>query len=304
MKKFLPTLIVVSICIAVVGGLGWLFAHGSYDVLNPKGEIASHQKSLLMFTLLLSAVVVIPVFFMLGLFAFKFREGKKKKSIYMPEWSGNKALETIWWGVPVAIIIVLAVVAWQTSHSLDPYRPIESSKKAIEVQVVALQWKWLFILPDYNVATLNYLPVPTGTPIHFTISADAPMSAFWVPALGSQIYAMNGMSSQLNLIADHDGVYKGYTTNINGAGYADMKFDVAAMPERAFKSELAVIANSDKTLDEHRYLHLVSPESVTARENYKLLDSDLYNHVILKYTSMDHAMTHDDMHKMLEGGAL
>ena len=294
MKKYLPSLLVVLICISVAVGLGWLFSLGSYDVLNPKGEIARQQKSLLLFTLLLSAVVVVPVFFMLGLFAVKYRQGKKNPGKYMPEWSSNKALESIWWGIPIVIIAVLAVITWQTSHSLDPYRPIASSNKTLEVQVVALQWKWLFILPEYNIATLNYLPVPVDRPLHFSLSADAPMSAFWVPSLGSQIYAMNGMSSQLNLIANEPGTYKGYSTNINGEGYASMKFDVVATNEFEFDQAVATASASTEMLNEASYVNLVKPESVTARKSYVLADSELDDRVILKYMGMDHgAMTHE-----------
>lgn len=304
MKKGVSIAVVLLICVAVVVGLGVLFSSGTYDVLSPKGQIASEQKSILIFTLLLSAVVVIPVYFMLAVFVFRYREGSKKKRKYMPEWSSSKTLEIAWWGIPMIIIAILAVVTWTTSHSLDPYKAIQSDNKAIEVRVVALQWKWLFLYPDYNIATLNYLPVPINTPIHFTLSADAPMSAFWIPALGSQIYAMNGMSSQLNLIADKKGEYRGYSTNINGKGYAGMTFVTDAMSESDFNTTMASIGKSSKTLDEHRYLHLVKPESVTTRDEYKLEDPGLFEHVILKYMSHEHPQSDDEMHKMMDRGAI
>lgn len=280
MKRFRPLyLIVCTIIVLVLLGV-WLVHGVRFDVLSPSGAIAQQQKSLLLFALVLSAVVVIPVFTMLGLFAWKYREGGKGK--HTPEWSENSALEALWWGIPIIIIVVLAVVTWRTSHSLDPYRPIASSHQTIEVQVVALQWKWLFIYPDKHIATVNKLVVPEDTPVHFTITADAPMSAFWVPALGTQIYAMNGMSSQLNLIADHTGQFDGYTTNINGKGYSDMKFVVDARTQTDFDKWTTTTASSSAKMDIATYEQIARPSTMEQKE-YALADSSLYDTIIYKY---------------------
>lgn len=293
MKKY-RVMFGVAATIIILSLLGYLLARtGHYDILQPMGDIAKQQRNLLYFALLLCAVVVVPVFIMLGSFAWKFREGNKKAH-YKPEWSENKLLEVVWWGIPIVIISILAVVAWSTSHSLDPYRPIASNKKAIEVQVVALQWKWLFIYPELGVATLNQLPVPVGTPVHFTLTADAPMSAFWVPALGSQIYTMNGMSSQLYLIADHAGDFPGYTTNINGEGYADMKFMVHAQPDAAFNSWVERARGSSQMMDAAAYETLAKPGVITEEREYMLMDDNLYSKVLEKYMApkdqqMDHS---------------
>lgn len=281
----------------------WALARtGHYDVLNTHGVIASQQRSLLVFTLLLSAVVVLPVFTMLALFAWKYRDQsaspKKHTATYTPNWASSKTLEIIWWAIPIAIISVLAVVAWATSHSLDPYRRIESSQKTIEVQVVALQWKWLFIYPELGVASVNQLPVPVNTPIHFTITADAPMSSFWVPTLGTQIYAMSGMSSQLNLMATRTGDFDGYTTNINGAGYSDMKFKVHARSSNEFEAWVKTAKASPRTLDAVEYKQLVSPSIIKEERSYHLAQADLYQSVILKY--MDGMNTADDTRQQNE----
>ena len=279
---------VVSLVVSALIVLGWLLVRNAhFDILQPMGDIALQQRNLLYFALLLCAVVVVPVFIMLIGFAWKYREhGEKhgkKKATYTPEWSDNKWLEIIWWGIPIIIIAILATVTWATSHSLDPYRPIVSDKKAIEVQVVALQWKWLFIYPELGVATLNQLPVPVGTPIHFSLTADAPMSAFWIPTLGSQIYNMNGMNSQLNLIADHTGDFAGYTTNINGEGYARMKFVVHSRSQAEFDAWVKKAITSPRMMDTTEYEKLANPETVTEEREYMLMDTHLYDTILDKY---------------------
>jgi cytochrome o ubiquinol oxidase subunit 2 len=148
--------------------------------------------------------------------------------------------------------------------------------------VVALEWKWLFIYPDLGVAAVNELPVPVNTPVHFTITADAPMSAFWVPALGTQIYAMNGMSSQLNLIADHTGTFTGYNTNINGEGYAKMKFKVYAKSDKDFTSWIASARKSPNMMDEQA-LQKISQPGTMNETAYMLMDNNLYDKVVMKY---------------------
>ena len=285
MKKYRAVFGVASVSIILLL-LGYLLVRGvHFDVLMPMGAVAKEQRNLLYFALLLCAVVVVPVFMLLISFAWKYRESNKKAK-YKPEWSENKLLEIVWWGIPIVIIGILATVTWFTSHSLDPYRPLVSDKRAIEVQVVALQWKWLFIYPELGVATLNQLPVPVGTPIHFTLTSDAPMSAFWVPTLGSQIYTMNGMSSQLNLIADHAGDFTGYSTNINGEGYADMKFSVHARSQVEFDAWVKQAAGSMEMLDWQTYQTLAKQEIVTEERQYMLMDTGLYNKIINKYMDM------------------
>ena len=218
MKRFLKASI-IPLGISAFVVLMWLLLRDvDIPVLMPSGQVADGQRKLFVFTVILSLVVIIPVFVMLTVFAVRYRENNKYRADYKPEWDGSAKLEALWWGIPIVIIGILSVVTWQTSHSLDPYKPIASDKKPLEVQVVALQWKWLFLYPEYEVATVNELPLPVDRPVHFSLAADAPMSAFWIPALGSQIYSMNGMDSQLNLIADKVGTYKGYNPTSTAKG--------------------------------------------------------------------------------------
>lgn len=287
MKRFLNA----SLIPLGLGGfvlLMWLILRGvTIDVLMPSGKIAVEQLKLLYFTLALSLLVVVPVFTMLGLFAFRYREGRNNE--YKPEWDGSTKLEVLWWGIPIVIIAVLSVVTWQTSHSLDPYRSIDSEKKALEVQVVALQWKWLFIYPEYKLATINELPLPVDRPVHFTLAADAPMSAFWIPSLGSQVYSMNGMSSELNLIANKVGEYDGYNTNINGEGYAKMNFKARVMPEVDFTSWTITAPEKADTAGKHMneatYTTLAKPGLIKTPETYRLAAPDLYDTIVAKYMS-------------------
>ena len=314
MKKYRAVLGVAFVvaALALLGSI--LLRDVHFDILQPAGNIAKQQRDLIVFTLGLMGIIVIPIFIMLGWFGWKYRAGndKRGKHDYKPEWHENKTLEILWWGIPIVIISILAVIAWQTSHSLDPYKKIESDKAAIEVQVVALQWKWLFIYPQLGVATVNKLPIPEKTPIHFTISADAPMSAFWVPTLGSQIYAMNGMSTQLSLIADRTGEFTGVSSNINGKGYADMKFTVYSKTEKDFNEWVKSAQNSANMLDRTMYERLAQP-GVTDEATYMLTDASLYDTIVNKYmngmshgsgthvmpdgTVMDNSKVNTDEHK-------
>ncbi|QQS18243.1 ubiquinol oxidase subunit II [Candidatus Saccharibacteria bacterium] len=206
----------------VVGLLVVLSLNHSFPLLQTRGEIANRQRDLLVFATALALLVLVPVYFMIFTFAWRYRAGHKQD--YKPEWDTHKGYEALWWGIPIAIISVLAVVTWVTSHSLDPFKPLASSQKPLQVQVVALQWKWLFIYPEQGVASVNEVAFPASRPVEFTMTSDAPMNSFWIPQLAGQIYVMSGMSTKLHVVADVPGVYQGMSSNISGKGFADMKF--------------------------------------------------------------------------------
>lgn len=253
-------------------------------VFNPQGVIAEQQRDLIVFTLLLSLVVVLPVFLMLGIFAWKYRESNTKAK-YTPDVDGNKWLEILWWGIPIIIIVILSVVTWITTHQLDPYKSIASDKKPVKVQVVALQWKWLFLYPEQGIATVNELKMPVGTTVDFELTADAPMSAFWIPNLGSQIYAMSGMNSKLSLQASKEGTYRGSNSNINGKGYSGMNFNAVVTRENDFNEWIErVKANDDHHhMDGGTYEELIKPTEKNPVTYYHLHDTDLYTKVVEKY---------------------
>lgn len=176
-------------------------------ILDPKGQIAAEQKSLILTATALMLLVVIPVIVMTLVFAWKYRAGNKEAA-YEPKWSHSTKIEVVVWLIPCIIIAFLATLTWKSTHKLDPYRPLESDKKAIQVQVVALNWKWLFIYPEQQIASVNELVFPADTPVSFKITSDAAMNSFFIPQLGGQIYAMAGMQTQLHLIANEPGTYK------------------------------------------------------------------------------------------------
>lgn len=293
-KPFLtpPRVIGASILLAIIVSLAtWLFlSDKNVAVLNPQGIIAEQQKSLIVFTLVLSLVVVIPVFTMLGVFAWKYREGNENAT-YRPDDEGSKWLELLWWGIPILIIGILSVVTVVSTQRLDPYKSIASDAKPLRVQVVALQWKWLFLYPDYDIASVNELRMPVGTPVNFEITADSPMSAFWIPNLGTQTYAMNGMSSKLSLRADKEGSYRGSNSNISGEGYSDMHFQAIAMKDQvAFDDWANDIEKSSnyKLFDQTTYDVLAKQSTKTPVKHYHLYDDELYSRVMQKYMPASH----------------
>jgi cytochrome o ubiquinol oxidase subunit 2 len=272
----------VALILSVVAGAILFFQGVDVAVLNPQGEIADQQRAILIFASALSLIVVVPVYTLLAVFAWRYR-ATNKKAKYRPEWASNKLLESIWWGIPCVLILILAIVAWRTSHELDPYRPLESDTRPLEVQVVAMQWKWLFIYPEQQVASVNLLQVPEKTPINLTLTSDAPMNAFWVPSLGSQVYAMSGMSSKLHLIADNTGDYHGSSANISGEGFSDMAFTVRASSRDDFDNWVQATKASSGGLTMSSYEELARPGTIKQPVTYMLGDDGLYDKIIMKY---------------------
>ena len=250
-------------------------------VLNPKGPIANQQRSLIITATLLMLIVVIPVFILTLYIAWKYRETNPQAK-YTPDWDHHPGLEAMWWGLPLAIILVLSVITWQSSYKLDPFRPLDSSKPPIQIQVVALQWKWLFIYPEYNVASVNYLQFPEDTPVNFEITADAPMNSFWIPQLGGQIYAINGMKTQLHLIASEPGDYNGSSANISGKGFAGMKFIARASSQTDFNNWIQSLKYSPDTLNRDTYTELAKPSKDNPPATY-VSESALFDMIMTKY---------------------
>lgn len=287
MNKKIIVVSLLAIATIVISALVWFLRGTDIPVLNPQGSIADQQRDLIIVALLLSAIVVLPVFILTFFIAWKYRASNHKAK-YTPDWQSSRLLETIWWGIPCVIILVLSVITWQTSHSLDPYRPLESSVRPVQVQVVALQWKWLFIYPEYQVASVNMLHIPEKTPINFTITADAPMNSFWIPSLGGQVYAMSGMSTKLHLIANETGEYAGKSANISGEGFARMNFTVKSVSQSDFTAWAGATQKSSPALDQARYNELAKPSELKRPEFYSLKDNDLYDTIVMKYMGHGH----------------
>jgi cytochrome o ubiquinol oxidase subunit II len=266
----------------LVGLVVWYLRDKNFAVLNPAGEIAAQERDLLLLTVVLGLLVIIPVYIMLFTFAWRFRESNKKAK-YSPDVTGNRWLETIWWGIPGIIILTLSVITWNTSHSLDPHKSIEHSKAPLNIQVIALDWKWLFIYPQQKVASVNWVQLPVDTPVTFYITADAPMNSFWIPQLAGQIYAMPGMSTQLHLIADKTGSFEGSSANLSGKGFAGMRFTAKAGDDKEFANWLLTARHSPRTLDYAAYTTLAKPSQNDSVNLYSSVEPDLYDKVVLKY---------------------
>ncbi len=299
MRKIIK-IILGFVAVAGIAGIAYVLLHdANIPVLNPQGEIADKQRQLIIFTVTLGMFVIIPVFVMLFMFAWKYREGNTKQKKYTPNDDHNKWIEGLWWGIPILIIGVLSVVTWQSSHDLDPYKKLDSSVKPVRVQVVALQWRWLFIYPDEGIATINELRMPEKTPVNFEITADAPMNGFWIPSLGSQVYAMSGMTSQLSLMADSTGEYAGASSNISGKGYAGMKFKAISMAGSDYSAWVKKTAETGKDLDWNMYSgEIAKPTENSPVGYYVVRDNDLYSKVMMKYMSEGESHSHEGMEDM------
>ena len=252
------------------------------SLLEPAGRIAADEKSLIITSTLLMLIVVIPVIFMTLYFAWKYRESNTSAT-YMPNWSYSHRIEAVVWAVPIAIILVLGTLTWRTTHELDPYKPLESSVKPIEIQVVALDWKWLFIYPEQHIATVNEIQFPAGTPVNFKITSDTVMNVFFIPQLGSQIYAMAGMETQLHLIANQPGTYAGLSSNYSGAGFSDMHFTAIATSQQGFQDWINKAKASQLSLDDQTYHALAQPSEKVPVAYYANVKPGLFNAIIAQY---------------------
>jgi cytochrome o ubiquinol oxidase subunit 2 len=266
--------------------LGWLFYliydySDSIAMLNPKGLIALKERNLIYTALLLMLLVVIPVFILTIYVSVKYRADNKDAD-YTPEWDNSNLLEVIWWGFPFLIIFILSILTWTSSHELDPFKPLDSEVKPLRIQVVAMRWKWLFIYPEQNIASVNFFQFPEKTPINFEITSDAPMNSFWIPQIGGQIYAMPGMKTKLHLIADHVGDYNGASANISGTGFAGMTFVARASTPGDFEKWVETVRQSGASFDKDQYKELAKPSSYNPVATFKLANNELFDWVVMK----------------------
>ncbi len=290
----------IGLLLLVLGVLGaltiWL-AQSDIAIFNPAGQVAEKQRNLIIFGSALSLLIVLPVFAMTFYIAWKYRAGNKKAE-YKPDWDHSRLAESIWWLVPLALIIVLSVVTYKSSHDLDPFKPLASDTKPLNIQVVAMEWKWLFIYPEQNMATVNFVQFPENTPVTFTITSDAPMNSFWIPRLGGQIYAMSGMSTKLHLEASEQGTFSGVSANLSGAGFAGMQFTAKASSQADFDAWVQEAKRTPHPLNVDSYNELATPSTYNRPTYYSSAESDLYDTILMKY--MDPAQS--PLHSQASGG--
>ena len=267
--------------------LGTLLLGGcNMTLLNPTGQVGLEQRNLIITATLLMLLVVVPVIVMTFLFAWKYR-ASNKNAVYTPKWSHSTKIEVAVWTIPVLIIIALGYITYKSTHSLDPYRPIESDVKPVTIEVVALDWKWLFIYPEQGIATVNKIVFPAHTPVNFRITSDAVMNSFFIPGLGGQIYAMAGMTTKLHLIADRNAEMDGISANYSGAGFTGMKFKAIATSQEDFDAWVSEVKKAPKQLEKAEYEALSKPSQNNPVELYSSVTPNLFQIIVDKYEGMN-----------------
>jgi cytochrome o ubiquinol oxidase subunit II len=252
---------------------------GCSGVLDPRGPIGASERLILFDSLTIMLAIVIPVIVATLGFAWWFR-ASNARAFYWPEWAFSGTLELIVWAIPALVITFLGGIAWFGSHALDPYAALPSKVKPVEVEVVSLDWKWLFIYPDEGVASLNRLVLPAGAPVHFRLTSNGVMNSFFVPQLGSQIYTMAGMTSQLTLQADEPGTYPGLSAQFSGDGFSDMHFDVQALSADAYAKWLADAKANGSDLDAAAYSELAKQSGADKPAVYRSVDPKLFDTIV------------------------
>ncbi|HEX8412801.1 MAG TPA: ubiquinol oxidase subunit II [Sphingomicrobium sp.] len=253
-------------------------------VMNPAGDVAVQQRDLILIATGLMLLVIVPVIALTGIFAWRYRQSNTDAA-YEPEWDHSTQLELVIWAIPLLIIIVLGAVTWVSTHVLDPYRPIErlgpnrliaKDARPLQVQVVALDWKWLFIYPEYGIATVNQLAAPVDRPIEFKITSSTVMNAFYIPALAGMIYAMPGMETKLHAVINKPGDYEGFSSNYSGAGYSGMRFRFYGMSDQGFDRWVAGVKAKPVALGRANYLMLEKPTENVRPMHFGTVDPTLY----------------------------
>lgn len=281
MKRILKIAIFIILCAVIVEWTLALLNGSDFVVFHPKGLIAMKERDLIITAILLMSIVVVPAIVLTIFFSWKYRASNQKAK-YSPDWDHSHLAESIWWGVPFLIIIALSIITWRSSHELDPFKPIETGQKQMTIQAVALRWKWLFIYPEQQIATVNYIQFPEKTPLIFEITADAPMNSFWIPQLGGQIYAMPGMKTKLHLIANEPGNFRGSSANLSGKGFAGMTFVAKATSPEEFEEWVQSVKGSKDALTQEAYDDLAQPSEYNPVATYVLEDGELFERIVMK----------------------
>jgi cytochrome o ubiquinol oxidase subunit II len=248
-------------------------------LFDPKGPIGEAERFLIVAAFVLMLIVVVPVFVMAFWFARKYR-ASNTKATYKPKWSHSTQIELVMWLVPVAIVTALGILAWSGTHRLDPYKPIDPDVTPISIEVVSLDWKWLFIYPDHNIAAVNQLAFPAHVPLSLRITSDTVMTSFFIPQLGSQIYAMAGMQTRLHLMADEPGAYAGQNQQFSGRGYSDMNFKAIAASREEFEAWVQKAKQSPEKLDIARFDELRAPSVGNPVAYFSTVTPGLFDRII------------------------
>jgi cytochrome o ubiquinol oxidase subunit II len=253
-----------------------LLASCREGVLDPRGPVGLSERIILFDATAIMLAVVIPVIVLTLVFAWWFRADNHLAQ-YTPDWEYSGRIELIIWAIPALLVAFLGGMAWITSHDLDPPKPLVSKEAPVQIEVVSLDWRWLFIYPDQGIATVNQLMIPTGVPIHFRLTSTSVMNSFFIPQLGSQIYTMPGMTTQLNLEADQAGTYKGISAQFSGDGFSDMHFAVVATNPQQFQQWLDETRAKGGALDQVAFAGLAKPTHAVGPLSFGLVDPEIFN---------------------------
>src|SRR5258708_7176871 len=245
------------------------------NLLDPQGPIGAAEKTILIDSLAIMLAIVLPTIVAIFAFAYWFR-ASNTRAFYWPDWEYSGRVEMVVWSIPALTVILLGGVAWIGSHQLDPAAPVAGTGSPVRIQVVSLDWKWLFIYPDQGIATVNALTVPAGAPLHFELTSGSVMTAFFIPQFGSMIYTMNGMVTRLELRAYNEGSFQGRPAHFSGGGFPEMLFDVHVVPQLAFPNWVASTARSDRVLNADSYGKLARQSVETTKPTYRLDDPRLF----------------------------
>jgi len=248
-------------------------------LLDSKGMVGLAQRDLILICIGLMLIVVIPAIVLTFVFAWRFRAGNTKAK-YTPDWSHSTKVEIVVWGVPLIIIAVLAVIVWKSTHELDPYKPLDVAGEPLHVDVIATDWKWVFVYPDLGIATVNQLNFPANRPLAFNITSNSTMNTFFIPQLGGQIYAMAGMRTQLHLIANEPGQFRGMSGNYSGHGFSNMKFIATSSSNEDFDRWVAEVRNAPDALSFTQFKALAAPSKNAPVQHFSSVEPLLFKKVI------------------------
>lgn len=297
--------------LAALAALGSLAGCSKAVVLNPAGDVASQQGQLVITATLLMLIIIVPVIALTLLFAWKYRQGNTEAE-YDPEWHHSTKLELVIWTVPLLIVIALGAITWIGTHKLDPYRPLNridaqrpvpADMQPLEVQVVAMDWKWLFLYPEQGIATVNELAAPVDRPILFKLTATSTMNALYVPDLAGMIYAMPGMQTELNAVINKPGVYKGRSSHYSGAGFSGMTFKFHGLSDSDFADWVQKAKTEGRPLDKATYLNLAKPSERDPVQRFASVEEGLYDKVLNRCVEDGKLCMQHMMASTAQGGA-
>lgn len=280
-------------------------------VMKPHGDIAQQQASLIVTSTVLMLLIIVPVIALTLLFAWKYRQSNTEAT-YTPDWDHSTRLELVIWGAPLLIIIALGAITWISTHKLDPYRPLDridaqravpADVKPLQVNVVALDWKWLFIYPEQGIATVNELAAPVDRPIRFHITASTVMNSFYIPALAGQVYAMPGMETKLHAVINKAGDWEGFSANYSGAGFSQMRFRFKGLSDADFDAWVAANRQASEPLTRAAYLQLEKPSEREPVRRYASVEDGLFGAIVNRCVEPGKMCMHQMMHIDAQGGA-